>query len=182
MLVTFSLITVVMSFSPNITYGEFSTSGTQSWLDRENNVRILFSFNPATPMIDTPTNLKFDIQNLQTGKPLPGLLARVVIFKNSSGQERIFKLSNIAAPDGIFSIKYLFPDVGLYQVILRITSHSNDVALLASFKVFVPIFSGANGSSNLLIIIVIAVVAGIATFLILRRIVKDESTTPSALG
>jgi hypothetical protein len=43
--------------------------------------------------------------------------------------------------------------------------------LLASFQVFVPIFGGANGSSNLWIIIVIAVAAGIATFLILRRII-----------
>jgi hypothetical protein len=171
LLVTFSLITVLMCFSPNITYGQSSTSGTQSWLDRENNVRILFSYTPATPIIDTPTNLKFSIQNLQTGKPLPDLLARVVILTNSSGQERIFRFTNIAAPDGVFSIKYLFPDTGLYQVIARITSHSNDVALLASFKVFVPIFGGANGSSNLWIIIIIAVSAGIATFLILRRII-----------
>jgi len=57
LLVTFSLITVVMCFSPNLTYGQSSTSATQSWLDRENNVRILFSYTPATPIIDTPTDL-----------------------------------------------------------------------------------------------------------------------------
>jgi hypothetical protein len=175
LLVTFSLITAVMSFSPNTTYGQTSTSGTQSWLDRENNARILFSYTPATPIIDTTTDLKFSIQNLQTGKPLPDLLARVVIVTNSSGQERIFKFTNIAAPDGVFSIKYLFPDTGLYQVIARITSHSNHVALLASFSVFVPLFSfslnNTNGNSNLLIIIVIAVAAGTVTFLILRRII-----------
>jgi hypothetical protein len=126
-------------------------------------------------MIDTPTDLKFSIRNLQTGKPLPDLLARVVIITNSSGQERIFKFTNIAAPDGVFSIKYLFPDTEIYQVIARITSHSNDVALLALFKVFVPLFSfslnNTNWSSNLLIIIVIAVAAGTVTFLILRRII-----------
>jgi hypothetical protein len=134
LLVTFSLITVLMCFSPNITYGQSSTSvGTQSWLDRENSLRILFSYTPASPIIDTPTDLKFSIQNLQTGKPLPDLLARVVIVTNSSGQERIFKFTNITAPDGVFSVKYLFPDTGLYQVITRITSHSNNVALLASF-------------------------------------------------
>src|SRR5438132_9059033 len=174
LLVTLSLTIVVMWFYPNITYGQSSTGGTQSWLDRENNVRILFSYTPATPIIDAPTDLKFSIQNLQTGKPLPDLLARVVIVTNSGGQERIFKFTNIAAPGGVFSIKYLFPDTGLYQVIARITSHSNDVALLASFKVFVPLFSfslNTNGSSNLLIIIVIAVAAGIVTFLILRKII-----------
>ncbi|HYT44574.1 MAG TPA: hypothetical protein VEP90_19745 [Methylomirabilota bacterium] len=39
------------------------------------------------PIIDTPTNLKFNIQNLQSGKPVTDLLARVVILTNSSGQE-----------------------------------------------------------------------------------------------
>ncbi|PWU81123.1 MAG: hypothetical protein DLM72_08755 [Candidatus Nitrosopolaris wilkensis] len=112
-----------------LTYGRSSTSGTQSWLDRKNNVRILFSYTPATPIIDTPTDLKFSIQNLQTSKSLPDLMARVVIVTNSSGQERIFKFNNISAPDGVFSIKFLFPGTGLFQVITRITSHSNDVAL-----------------------------------------------------
>jgi len=171
LLVTLSLTIVVICFSPNITYGQSSTGGTQSWLDRENNVRILFSYAPATPIIDAPTNLKISIQNLQTGKPVTDLLARVIIVTNSSGQERIFKFTNLTAHDGVFSLKYVFPDTGLYQVITRITSPSNDVALLASFQVFVPIFGGANGSSNLWIIIVIAVAAGIATFLILRRII-----------
>jgi hypothetical protein len=170
-----SLIAVVMCPSPNTTFEQSSTGGTQSWLDLENNVRILFSYTPATPIIDSPTDLKFTIQNLQTGKPLPDLVARVVIVTYSSGQERIFKFTNITASNGVFSIKYLFPDTGLYQVITRITSHSNDVVLLASFKVFVPLFSfslnNTNVSPNLWIIIVIAGSAGIATFLILRRII-----------
>ena len=170
-----SLIAVIIYLSPNSTLGQSSTSGTQSWLDRENNLRMVFSYTPAIPIIDTPTDLKFSIQNLQTGKPVTDLSARVVILTNSSGTERIFRFTNITAPDGVFSIKYLFPDTGLYQVITRITSHSNDVALLASFKVFVPLFSfslnNTNGSSNLWIIIVIAVSVGIVTFLILRRII-----------
>jgi hypothetical protein len=175
LVLTFLLITVGMCFSPNTFYGQSGTSGTQSWVDQENNVRILFSYTPATPIIDAPTYLKFSVQNLQTYKPLPDLLARIVIVTNSSGQERIFKFTNIAAPNGVFAIKYLFPDAGLYQVITKITSHSNNVGLLASFKVFVPLFSfslnNINGSSNLWIIIVIAVPLGIATFLIVRRII-----------
>jgi hypothetical protein len=152
LVVTLPLITMVMCLSPNITYGQPSTSGTQSWLDRENNLRIVFSYTPAIPIIDTPTDLKISIQNLQTGKPVTDLSARVVILTNSSGTERIFRFTNITAPDGVFSIKYLFPATGLYQVITRMTSHTNDVALLASFNVFVPLFSfslNTNGSSNL---------------------------------
>ena len=167
-----SLIAVAIYLSPNSTLGQSGTSGTQSWLDRENNLRIVFSYTPAIPIIDTPTDLKFSIQNLQTGKPVTDLSARVVVLTNSSGTERIFRFTNITAPDGVFSIKYLFPDTGLYQVITRITSYSNGVASLASFKVFVPgqpnVFSlnNSSGSSNPWIIFVIAIAAVIATILI----------------
>ena len=167
-----SLIAVIIYLSPNSTLGQSSTSGTQSWLDRENNLRMVFSYTPAIPIIDTPTDLKFSIQNLQTGKPVTDLSVRVVILTNSSGQERIFRFTNITAPDGVFSIKYLFPDTGLYQVITRITSHSNGVASLASFKVFVPgqpdafSLNNSSGSSNPWIIFIIAIAAVIATFLI----------------
>ena len=167
-----SLIAVAIYLSPNSTIGQSSTSGTQSWLDRENNLRIVFSYTPAIPIIDTPTDLKFSIQNLQTGKPVTDLSARVVILTNSSGTERIFRFTNITVPDGVFSIKYLFPDTGLYQVITRITSQSNGVASLASFKVFVPgqpnafSLNNSSGSSNPWIIFVIAVAAVIATILI----------------
>ncbi len=167
-----SLIAVIIYLSPNSTLGQSSTGGTQSWLDRENNLRMVFSYTPAIPIIDTPTDLKFSIQNLQTGKPVTDLSVRVVILTNSSGQERIFRFTNITAPDGVFSIKYLFPDTGLYQVITRITSHSNGVASLASFKVFVPgqpnafSLNNSSGSSNPWIIFIIAIAAVIATFLI----------------
>jgi len=58
-----SLIAQAIYLSPNSTFGQSSTSGTQSWLDRENNLRIVFSYTPAIPIIDTPTDLKISIQN-----------------------------------------------------------------------------------------------------------------------
>jgi len=167
-----SLFALVIYFSPNSTLGQSSTSGTQSWLDKENNLRMVFSYTPAIPIIDSPTDLKFSIQNLQTGKHVTDILERVVILTNSSGQERIFRFANITAPDGVFSIKYLFPDTGLYQVITRITSHSNVVASLSSFKVYVPgqpnafSMNNSSGSSNPWIIFVIAIAAVVATLLI----------------
>jgi len=166
-----SVIALAIYLSPNSTLGQSSTSGTQFWLDKENTLRMVFSYTPAIPIIDTPTDLKFSIQNLQTGKPLTDVSARVVILTNSSGQERIFRFTNIIAPAGVFSIKYLFPDTGLYQVITRISSQSNGVAL-ASFKVFVPgqpnafSLNNSSGSSNPWIIFVIAIAVVIATFLI----------------
>jgi len=172
------VIALAIYLSPNSTLGQSSTSGTEFWLDKENTLRMVFSYTPAIPIIDTPTDLKFSIQNLQTGKPLTDVSARVVILTNSSGQERIFRFTNIIAPDGVFSIKYLFPDTGLYQVITRITSQSNGVASLASFKVFVPgqpnafSLNNSSGSSNPWIIFVIAIAVVIATFLIVINRMK----------
>lgn len=173
LLLILSIITVGIYLS-NVTYGQSSIGAAQSWLDQENNVRILFSYTPVMPIIDTPTYLNFNIQNLQTGKPVTDLMARVVILTNSSGQERIFKFTNITAHEGVFSIKYLFPDVGLYQVIARITSPSNDVTSLSSFKVSVPSQPNAfslnksGGSLSPWIIFVFLVAAAIATFLIVK--------------
>jgi hypothetical protein len=171
----FSLTTILLYIYPNTMYGQSSINATQSWLDRENNVRILFSYAPTMPVIDAPTSLKFSIQNLQTGKPIAESFARVVILTNSSGQERIFKFTNITAPDGGFSVKYLFPDVGLYQVISTITSPSNDIASLSSFKVLVPgqpnVFSLNNPSGGFSpwIILAILVAAAAATVLIVKN-------------
>ena len=46
-------------------------------------------------------------------------------------QYRNYKFDNIVVPNGQFSVHYLFPDVGLFEVITR-------VAALAPFKVVVP--------------------------------------------
>jgi len=125
-------------YSPSPAFGQtISGNGTQLWIDRENNVKVQFTYSPQTPIVDAPTELKFSVQNLQTGVNLKNLAARVVIVTNSSGQERSFKFTNISAPDGDFSVKYLFPDSGVYQVISRI--YSNDAPILASFKVLVPL-------------------------------------------
>ncbi|MGA7044470.1 MAG: hypothetical protein WBY71_12470 [Nitrososphaeraceae archaeon] len=135
---TFVIIATVILYSNSPAFGQTNSgNGTQLWVDRENNVKVQFTYLPQTPIIDTPTQLKFNIQNSQTGTPLRNLVARVVIVTNSSGQERSFKFTNITAPNGSFSVNYLFPDTGVYQVISRI--YSKDASILASFKVPVPI-------------------------------------------
>ncbi|HEY7228374.1 MAG TPA: hypothetical protein VH481_09640, partial [Nitrososphaeraceae archaeon] len=42
--------------------------------------------------------------------------------------------NNITAPNGYFSLKYLFPDYGIYQVIATVGSNISAVAL-ASFQI-----------------------------------------------
>ena len=64
------------------------------------------------------------------------LEANVLVTDNISGQFRNFKFNNVSAPDGQFSVSYLFPDTGLFEIIVRISSP--EVQALATFEVIVP--------------------------------------------
>jgi hypothetical protein len=132
-----SLFLLIMT--TNIGTLERSTSAqpSQVWIDRENNMRILFTYTPENPVISTPTELKFSVDDLRTGTHLKNLLARVVIISNSSGQEKIFKIKDIPVPNGNFSMEYLFPELGVYQVITRINSSNPSSVTLSSFEVIV---------------------------------------------
>ena len=85
------------------------------------------------PIIDTFTSLNFSVQDLQSGDHIRDFTARVVV---TNGQ-RLFKFENITVPNGHFSVKYIFPDDGTHQVLLRLDT-STDLKIPASFSVFVP--------------------------------------------
>jgi hypothetical protein len=116
----------------------------------------------------TLTDLEFSVQNLQTGQPITNLTAGVVIVTDSSTS----RFTNIAAPDGHFSIKYIFPDIGLYQVITKITSGSHEVASLASFVLNIqvpPLALNLFGRNYIFwISAMIAAAAGITSFFIVK--------------
>ena len=175
------IVAAVTLYSNSSALGQtIAGNGTQLWTDKENNVKVQFTYSPQTPIIDKPTQLKFSIQNLQTGTPLKNLIARVVIVTNSSGQERSFKFTNITAPNGSFSVNYLFPDTGVYQVISR--TYSKDAPTLASFKVLVPFQPlGVINTNNINPLILTAGLVGIAGaiavvtfFVIMRKRTKNK--------
>ena len=148
-----------------------SPNPTQTWIDKQNNLKIQFTPEPEKPVIDTPTELKFDIQNLQTGAQLKNLLARVII---TDGQ-RTFKFTNITVPNGNLSLKYLFPDTGTYQVIARIDDlKNNNPSTLSSFQVFVPLqLSGINATS-ITIIAIPVIVAGVLAYFVFKLWKRKE--------
>jgi hypothetical protein len=76
--------------------------------------------------------LQFSIQNLTNDQHIKDFDARVVV----TSDQRLFKFENIIAHDGDFSVKYIFPDDGTHQVLLRV--NTNNSIILASFSVFVP--------------------------------------------
>jgi len=166
------MIMILGQLSPNIASAQFSTNGTKTWLDRDQNIKIVFNMIPVQPTIGTPCLLRFTVQNLETGKPLTNLLTSVVILGVNSSQEPTFRLTNISAPDGNFSANVIFRDIGSYQVITRIMSQTHDVAALASFIVIVPLplFTlNVPGTSSSYIIWGIAIATTVASFLVLKN-------------
>jgi hypothetical protein len=106
---------------------------TQEWISQKDAVKILFTYQPERPIIDTFTKLEFRVINLTSNENLKDFETRVVV---TNGQ-RLFKFENITVPNGNFSVEYIFPDDGTHQVLTRIDKESA-VRVLGSFNVFVP--------------------------------------------
>jgi hypothetical protein len=124
---------LVSGNSFQLSEAHFVVEPIQQWESRQDNVLIQFAYEPEKPIIDAFTELKFNIQNISTGEHIENLSGRVVV---TNGQ-RLFKFENISIPNGHFSVKYIFPDDGTHQVLLRLDK-SNDFKIPASFNVFVP--------------------------------------------
>lgn len=90
-----------------LTEAHFVGERIQQWQSKKDNVLIQFTYDPEKPIIDSFTELKFNIQNISTGKHIQDITARVVV---TNGQ-RYFKFDNISIPNGHFSVTvhYLTP-------------------------------------------------------------------------
>ncbi len=130
--ILFSMIAVLNNVFP-ISEAHFVGNNTQVWENRQNNIEIQFAYEPQLPIIDMFTELKFSIQNTSSSEHFENLTARIVV---TNGQ-RLFKFENISIPAGHFSVKYIFPDDGTHQVLLRLDM-SDELKIPASFNVFVP--------------------------------------------
>ncbi len=173
---------IVALSSPSVTlssYAHINDPDVQELIDRQKNIKIQFDYSPDKPIIDTFTQLQFSVQNLTNDQHIKDFDARVVVTKD----QRLFKFENITAPDGDFSVKYLFPDDGTHQVLTRI--NTNNTILLASFSVFVPHqsppsllnpFSNAPGEQNenehlfnIIITIVILIAVSTLTIVMIKK-------------
>ena len=126
---------IVPSLSQSVTlpsYAHINDPDVQELIDKQKNIKIQFDYSPDKPIIDTFTKLQFSIQNLTNDQHIKDFDARVVV----TSDQRLFKFENITAHEGDFSVKYIFPDDGTHQVLLRV--NTNNSIILASFSVFVP--------------------------------------------
>jgi hypothetical protein len=124
---------IPMTFAQSSGNTTLPLNKTQEWISQKDAVKILFTYQPERPIIDTFTKLEFRVINLTSNENLKDSDARVVV---TNGQ-RLFKFENITVPDGNFSVEYIFPDDGTHQVLTRIDKESA-IRVLASFNVFVP--------------------------------------------
>jgi hypothetical protein len=138
----FIIIEEVFDSNPsNIIFGQSSINDTeplnktQEWISEKDNIKILFTYQPERPIIDTFTRLEFSVINLTSNENLKDFDARVVVTLPDG--QRLFRFENITVPDGDFSVEYIFPDDGTHQVLARIDKGTS-VRGLASFNVFVP--------------------------------------------
>ena len=148
----------------HVANGQNTVNKTQIWLDKLNNVKIEFRHSPENPIIDIPTELKFDALNLKTGDRLKNLSARVIILTSSNGEESFYKYTNLTAPAGNFSVKYIFPTDGVYKVLSKIESKDISALTLASFPVFVSFQPVDAMNSNMMNqLFLVALLTGIAS-------------------
>ena len=165
----FTNIFVSIENDQPISYAHFPSGKVQEWKNVKDNIKVQFAYLPDKPIIDTFTALNFSVQNLKTGEHISDFTARVVV---TNGQ-RLFKFENITIPDGDFSVKYIFPDDGTHQVILRVDS--NHLVELASFQVFVPhqsppsLSSSGDDMINIIIAISLIAIVGLIVTLILKK-------------
>jgi hypothetical protein len=108
----------------------------QEWKDQQNNMKIQFSYNPDRPLIYAPTELKFSIQDVNTGNHIKDLTTYITIIKDD---KIFFKFNDVAIENGDLSIKVRFSEDGNYQVINQVRSADNIAIVLASFNILVPL-------------------------------------------
>ena len=164
-LIFFTSIFESIENDQTISYAHFPYGKVQEWKNVKDNVKVQFAYFPDKPIIDTFTALNFSMQNLKTGEHIKDFTARVVV---TNGQ-RLFKFENITVPNGDFSVKYIFPDDGTHQVILRV--NSKHLVELASFQVFVPHQSPPSllnaGGDMINIIIAISIIAAVGLIVLI---------------
>ncbi|MGI0047892.1 MAG: hypothetical protein ACREBB_12030, partial [Nitrosotalea sp.] len=144
----------------------------------QNGVIMQFDYSPSSPIINNYTQLSFNVINTTTGEPLKNYIASVTVgnvvgFTGGSGY---YNFSKIAVQNGNFTVRYAFPNDGLFPVYFRAdypTSAYGPGAPIAigEFKVIVPAPSLFPSDSTMIYIVIgiAAVGVGVAIVVIQKR-------------
>lgn len=162
------MVTINIDTFTKSAYAQF-TADTQMWKDNERNVKILFNHSPQNPIINTPTQMRFTITDLRTDVAFKKVLVLVAIIGNSfsSGKERVIKFDGLSDDKGNYSVNYTFPDLGVYQVIMRTKSNDPKFATLASFYINVALDTKL--SNTVIGLILISILASLSVLSIITK-------------
>lgn len=162
------MVTINIDTFTKSAYAQF-TGDTQMWKDNERNVKILFNHSPENPIINTPTQMRFTITDLRTDVAFKKVLVLVAIIGNSfsSGKERVIKFDGLSDDKGNYSVNYTFPDLGVYQVIMRTKSNDPKFATLASFYINVALDTKL--SNTVIGLILISIIASLSVLSIITK-------------
>jgi hypothetical protein len=134
-------VALLVCLTTDATYGHLSPdnkklAAIQEWNDQQNAVKVQFSYSPEKPLLYTPADLKFSIQDLKTGNHLKDLVMNSTIIKND---KIFFKFNGVTIKNGDLSLKAQFPEDGSYQIISQVRSKDNVAIALTSFNILVPL-------------------------------------------
>lgn len=126
---------------------------TQAWIDRRNNLQILFTYSPLHPFAGDITKLNFEVTSLNDSKPLDLTQIHITLITNPNlilatnhtnvTANDFVSYNNISSACGIFYLSYRFSQQGDHQTILKIDTKDGG-STLASFTVPVLIPSQMN--------------------------------------
>jgi hypothetical protein len=160
------------------------TAPVQEWKDQRNNIKIQFSYSPDNPLVYTMTDLKFSIQDLNTGNHMKDLISSLTITKDD---KIFFKFDDVAIQNGDLSLRVQFSEDGNYRAISQVSTTDNAAVALASFNILVPLqplgkFSADSLSSSLFPAGLVAISLSILViaFIIVSR--KKEKAKKSTNG
>jgi hypothetical protein len=159
-----------------------TTSPIQEWKDQQNNIKIQFGYSPDKPLLYNMTDLKFSMQDLNTGNHIKNLIANITIIK---GDKIFFRSNNAAIQDGDLYLKVKFSEDGNYQVISQVRSKDNFAMALASFNILVPLQPFGNFNANYLTsslipagLVAISLSALVIVLIIISR-KREKATRPT---
>jgi hypothetical protein len=92
----------IFSNTANTTYAHIYKNITQGWKDRQNSIKIQFSYLPEHPTMEDLIQLRFSIQNLQTGNHLKNLVAKITLM--NTDYDAIYKLGNITVTELFYKV------------------------------------------------------------------------------
>ena len=96
-------------------FAHINGSKIQEIIDNNDGIKILFTYVPEKPIIDTFTKLYFSVQDLE-GNHIKDVKASV----SSNKWTTTFQVSKYNCYRWRFLVEYIFPDDGTHQVITRI--------------------------------------------------------------